>query len=148
MIDYYKVLQIPKDATKEEIKHAYKKYALKFHPDRNEYGGEAFLAVTNAYREIIREKNEQKANAIAKQDHAAKKAKTKAKHNMSFVSGHIKRSMIWAPDFHLFRRASIAVESKPCEICGGTGKLLDKPGISIPCPKCTGTGHKTRIVNL
>lgn len=49
--DYYETLGITKTATDEEIKKAYKKMALKYHPDRNKEKGaeEIFKQVNEAY---------------------------------------------------------------------------------------------------
>lgn len=52
MKDYYKILGINKDATEEEIKTAYRKLAMKYHPDKNPDDKESdikFKEVTEAY---------------------------------------------------------------------------------------------------
>ncbi len=41
--DYYDILGVPKNATEDDIKKAYRKLAMKFHPDRNQ-GGDATKA--------------------------------------------------------------------------------------------------------
>lgn len=59
MIDnYYKILGVNKNSTDDEIKKAYKKMALKYHPDKNKNpdATEKFREISEAYQ-ILTERN-------------------------------------------------------------------------------------------
>jgi molecular chaperone DnaJ len=49
--DYYEILGVPRNATKEQIKEAYRRLALQYHPDRNKSpdAEEKFKEISEAY---------------------------------------------------------------------------------------------------
>ena len=60
--DYYTVLGIPKTATDKEIKRAYRKAALKYHPDKNKgdkKAEEKFQKISEAY-EVLHDSEKRK----------------------------------------------------------------------------------------
>src|SRR5687768_12015082 len=59
MAEFYEILGVPRDATEDEIKRAYRKLAMTYHPDRNNGSREAedkFKEITEAY-DVLRDPN-------------------------------------------------------------------------------------------
>ena len=55
MKNYYKILGLPNNASKDAVKKAYRKLAMKYHPDKNEAKSahEKFILINEAYAYLI-----------------------------------------------------------------------------------------------
>lgn len=70
MADYYKTLGVEKGASEDEIKKAYRKLALKFHPDRNKgdkKAEEKFKEISEAYAVLSDEPKRKQYDAFGDQ---------------------------------------------------------------------------------
>lgn len=88
MNEYYKILGLQPGASKSDIKKAYRKLALKYHPDVYEGEGaqEKFVRITEAYQVLLgnRKFNSKVDNQTAQQEHEEnlRKARAKARADM------------------------------------------------------------------
>ena len=60
MKNYYEILGVSRDASQEEIKHAYRKLVKKFHPDANKHSEKAkeqFQEISEAYQVLSNEES-------------------------------------------------------------------------------------------
>ena len=70
MADYYEILEIPRTASADEIKKAYRKKALQYHPDKNPGDPEAekrFKEISEAYEVLSDEKKRQAYDRYGKE---------------------------------------------------------------------------------
>ena len=64
--DYYEVLGVKRDASQDEIKDAYRKLAMQFHPDRNKDAGaeERFKEISEAYAVLSDDQKRQQYDTL------------------------------------------------------------------------------------
>ncbi len=151
---YYKVLEVEKTATADDIKKSYRKLALKYHPDKNQEpeAVEKFKQITEAY-ETLSDKNKR---AYYDLHGSAKSPFTSPNHDVfDFFSGAFNRSRKqYGQTIEVFREielkdavtgvnAELEIDNFViCKKCDGQGGKLEK------CTQCDGQGFKTaRIAN-
>jgi molecular chaperone DnaJ len=166
--DYYEVLGVTRDATIEDIKRAYRKRAIEYHPDRNpgdKAAEERFKEVSEAYAVLS---DPDKRAAYDRLGHAAfERGGSGAPGGFDaavdlgslvdlfeglFGAGRSGRGRRTGEDTRIdltisFEEAALGTERSieivrqiPCEACAGSGA---EPGTRIePCPACGGRGEQ------
>lgn len=91
MVDYYRVLEVPRGASTAEIKKAYRKLALKWHPDKNpENMDEAtrrFKEISEAYEVLSDEKKRKVYDQYGKEGLINGGPRSRSRHDDDFDMG-------------------------------------------------------------
>mgnify|MGYP003159054588 CR=1 FL=1 len=153
--DYYEVLEVTKTATVEEIKKAYRKKAIQYHPDKNPGDKEAeekFKEAAEAYDVLS---NPDKRSRYDQFGHAGVSgAAGNGGPFGGFGGGGSQQRRYRGSDLRVkvkltLKEISTGVEKKfklkkyvPCDQCHGSGAEGD--GGSETCPTCKGSGTVIR----
>ncbi|MCP4264099.1 MAG: molecular chaperone DnaJ [Candidatus Brocadiaceae bacterium] len=164
--DYYEVLGVSKNSSNDELKKAYRKLALKYHPDKNQGNKTAerkFKEAANAYGVLSdpkkREMYDLRGSAgLEDMGFQGFESSSDIFSNFGDIFGDIfgKRFYKERPipqkgsdlryDLTIsFTDAALGCErqlrftkNEACNLCKGSGA---KNGASTACPQCNGTGH-------
>jgi molecular chaperone DnaJ len=171
--DYYEVLEVSRDASPEELKRAYRRLAMRYHPDRNQgdpAAAERFKECSEAYEVLS---DPQKRRTYDMFGHAGVNQGVGAGGGFggfegfsgfgdifesffgSAVGARPRRRAVRGDDLRFeltvdFEEAYHGVEKEievvrpvMCETCSGTGA---RPGVgrTETCPGCGGTGQVRR----
>jgi len=159
--DYYKILGVDKNASLDEIKAAYKKLAVKYHPDRNPGDKEAekkFKDAAEAY-DVLRDPNKR-----AEYDNPMSNFRFSGGMSMDDIMNHFRstfgedfgfggggHSRMQGSDiqgritftledaFYGAKKKVRFTRKKVCHSCNGTGRGKDSR--EEPCPYCHGMGY-------
>lgn len=168
--DYYKILGVGKDATESDLKSAYKKGALKYHPDRQhgksdkeiKEAEEKFKELNEAYTVLSDPDKRRQYDTFGTADGMGDGMDippdmAEMMRNMGFgfgnfggfggptvMKGRDIRADVQIPLADLLKGGETTftyIRNAHCEACNGTGS---SDGKQHRCPTCNGTG---RIVN-
>src|SRR3989338_1913435 len=169
--DYYKILGVEKNASKEEIKKAYKNLAKKYHPDMNKEAGSAekFKEINEAASVLSDDKKREQYDQFGTTDFGAGQGYSGQEGNFnqgfgfdfddifeSFFGGQRRRGREPRRGEDVEYEVEITLEEaaagvkkhirvprlETCSKCDGNGAKSDKH-IKI-CTSCHGTGTVTR----
>lgn len=162
---YYDILGVSPTCTEEELKKAYRKLALKYHPDKNPAEGEKFKQISQAYEVLSnpekRDIYDHGGEQAIKQGHSAgMDASPMDIFDMFFGGGRARergpkkgKDMVYQMAVtleELYNGAvrKLAISRKLlCDKCEGRGTKSPSSG-PTKCPGCRGQGIKIRVEQI
>ena len=106
--DYYEVLGVQRDATKDDIKRAYRKLAIQYHPDKNpgdKAAEEKFKEATEAYEVLGDDQKRQAFDQFGFAGVEGMGGGQPGRHHLPRLRGHFRRLRRLFVDFRLdFRK--------------------------------------------
>jgi DnaJ-class molecular chaperone len=133
--DYYGLLEIPRDASPDKIKRAYRRLARKWHPDAEGGSAEQFRALKDAYETLV------DADARARYDRTLEQGKT-GDRVWAAWAGAAHGEILLSPA-EAAAGGSVPLEvpvRSACRTCQGSG------GTQWFCASCDGEGTVERRV--
>ena len=156
---YYDALGVPPTATTEEIKRAYKKLAIKYHPDKNKEPGaeEKFKEVSVAYEALADEEKRAKYDKFGEKGVDQEGGGMDPSDIFSSLFGGGRRSRgepkpkdivhelpVALENFYMGKVVKLAItRDRLCSDCNGRGS--NKPGVEARCSDCGGRGAKVVV---
>jgi molecular chaperone DnaJ len=149
-MDYYEILEVSRTATKEEIKKAYRRLAMKYHPDRNPGDKEAeekFKLINEAYQVLSDDEKRAIYDRYGKEGLEGRGYSQ----NFSFedifdmfndIFGGGFSTQDYSMPYEMDRAIEVELEFE--EAVYGVSKEIEIEYFSI-CPSCKGTGAKETI---
>src|SRR6185312_11707022 len=128
--DFYELLGVQRNAGADEIKKAYRKMAMQYHPDRNpgdKKAEQAFKEINEAYDVL---KDEQKRAAYDRFGQGANGRGNDLRYNLE----------ISLEEAFKGKQTTVRVPTlAPCEACSGSG--AEAGSRPVNCPTCYGAGR-------
>jgi molecular chaperone DnaJ len=150
-MDYYEILEVSRTATKEEIKKAYRRLAMKYHPDRNPGDKEAeekFKLINEAYQVLS---DDEKRAIYDRYGKEGLEGRGYSPNNFSFEDifdmfsdffggGYSQQS--YSMPYDMDKAYEVTLEFE--EAVYGISKEIEIEYYAL-CPKCKGTGAEETI---
>jgi len=149
-LDYYEILGVSRTATKTEIKKAYRKLAMKYHPDRNpdKEAEEKFKLINEAYQVLSDDEKRAIYDRYGKEGLEGRGYKTDFNFSdifdmfEEFFGGFSSYEEEILP-YEIDKAMEITLEFE--EAAYGVSKKIENEYFAL-CPKCKGSGAKEKNI--